>query len=263
MLDKKKVLSCIKNDEEKLIVSKAIDQLERALRYHEPTFTDFIPITNIKTVLDTLRFSRDVNIYDFGGNCDCERRMIGFSPEYMSLENKDFPISAVKINLNKKFSSEINHRDYLGSILGLGIDRGKIGDIVIYDSGAICYCKSEISEYIAVNLQRVRRNTVKTEISSIEELILPEKSIVDKAITVSSLRFDVIICAAFNISRSKAQALIEGEKAFINWNISSNTSYQIKEKDTISLRGYGRIIIQEIRGKTKKNRISIVIGKYV
>ena len=57
--------------------------------------------------------------------------------------------------------------------------------------------------------------------------------------------------------------MIEGEKAFINWNISSNTSYQIKEKDTISLRGYGRIIIQEIRGKTKKNRISIVIGKYV
>lgn len=81
--------------------------------------------------------------------------------------------------------------------------------------------------------------------------------------TVSSLRLDAIVSAAFSISRGKAQSLIRSEKTTINWTVVSNTSFIVKEGDILSLRGYGRIKLEEVLGNTKKGRIGIEIGRYV
>lgn len=255
-------LKNIKNADERLLVSKVIDKAELCLKYYEPSFTDFIPPTNINTVLQIIKFIPDINYMVFGGIEECERRKIGFVPDYMELSEKSFPISAVKISVNK-FSSGLSHRDFLGSVLGLGIERGKIGDIIISENEAICFADEDIAQYIAVNLEKVGRQSVKAQLYSLDQLQMPEKNIQFKDVTVSSMRFDTVLAAGFNLARSKAKDFIEGEKAFVNWTNINDLSYQIKEGDIISLRGMGRFKVENIKGKTKKDRIALTIGKYV
>lgn len=263
LLDKKMLLQSISSAEEKLLAIKVLNHAEQCLKYHELTFTDFIPTGSIEAILNIVKNIKDIKFTCFGGNDECERRVIAFAPDYDEISLNDFPIKVICITMNTKFTTGLSHRDYLGSILGLGIDRSKIGDIIPLEGKTICYVKEDIADYISINLERVGRTAVKVAVEDIKELELPEKNIEEKHITVASTRLDAVLGAGFNLARGKVQTLIEGEKAFVNWGVAKSTSMQVKEGDTLSIRGFGRMKIVEIKGKTKKDRISMVIGKYV
>ena len=157
----------------------------------------------------------------------------------------------------------MSHRDYLGSILGLGIDRSKTGDILVFDGSALCYVKKEISDYIASNIEKVGRNSVKAKVVDISDIELPKLKTEEKSFTVASLRIDAVAGGAFNIPRGKIQLLIEGEKTFLNFLPEISPSKTVGEGDMISVRGFGRFKILSVNGKTKKDRISITVLKYV
>ncbi len=226
-------------------------------------FSDFCSPAEAACVLEEFKFFSGVNLRFFGGNENCERRCACFFPDYMEISEADFPLAAIEITFNKKFSTEMSHRDYLGSILGLGIDRSKTGDILVFDGSALCYVKKEISDYIASNIEKVGRNSVKAKVVDISDIELPKLKTEEKSFTVASLRIDAVAGGAFNIARGKIQLLIEGEKTFLNFLPEISPSKTVGEGDMISVRGFGRFKILSVNGKTKKDRISITVLKYV
>ncbi len=249
--------------ENKAAVSRINDIIQQCLKKRIKVFSYFITPAQMEDVIKTVQTYRDVKYMAFGGNDQCERRMLGFCPDYMDISQNDFPVDVIKISTNKKFSTEMSHRDYLGSILGLGIDRSKIGDIIVFDGSALCYVKKEISDYISTNLVKVGRNNVLTEVFDIENIELPEVKTEEKSYTVPSLRLDAVAGGAFNLARGKIQDLIEGEKVFINFITEVSPSKNVSARDIISVCGFGRIKVLSINGRTKKDRISITVLKYV
>jgi len=262
MLNKQTLLEKINQPDDRLLIAKVLDRAGFSLKKHEDTFSDFCDPRKIAMIINVISKIKEVKYSVFGGFDECERQVIGFCPEYQELEEKDFPIRVVRIDVNTKFSKDLTHRDFLGSILGLGISREKIGDILIYEKHALVFMFSEISSYIVSNLERVGRSVVKVSAVDLSNVDLPKQKVEEKSVTISSLRIDALLGAVFNISRGKAQELVESEKVFINWSVANNVSKAVKEDDTISLRGFGRAKLVEIKGKTKKDRISVVVLKY-
>lgn len=260
-MDKSKLLNHITNPQEKLIYAKALDKAFLANKTNTPTFSDFFDpykVGQIKTIAEN---NLHLQALPFGGYEGSERCILGFFPIYSELDYNLFPIDILEISYNTKYSSGLNHRDFLGSILGLGITRDKIGDILInqQEGNAIVFVDNSISAFIIANLEKVGRTSIKIKYAT--DFSYSQK-LTEKTLTLPSLRLDALISTAFNISRGKANDLIKGEKAFINWNIITSTSKNVCENDIITLRGYGRIKLLEICGKTKKDRILINIAIY-
>ncbi len=256
-MNRKSILSKIKDDDEKIIVAKAIDKRNVAIKRFTPEFSEFIDPYKA-TLIKELLFSNECEILVYGGHKNAERVKVGFFPEFCEVKIEDFPISIVEIKYNAKYSRALSHRDFLGSILCMGINRDKIGDIIIEDGYAIVYAEDEIARYIEANLEKVGNTSVRVKI--LDYYKPKEKDVVEKKITLASMRLDVVISGAFNISRGKVAELIKGEKAFINWKNITSSSHKIEENDLITLRGVGRVKINEILGNTKKDRILVSIS---
>ena len=264
MVDKQKILNNILNKEDKILFSKILDKFLFCQKNYEITFSDFLPMLKyleFNMILQKQYIEQNILIY--GGFEDAERVIIGFFPEYIEENTSYFPISMLEINYNKKYSRKLTHRDFLGAILNLGIDRCKVGDIIIDNDRVICFLYDDIAEYVNVNLEKVSSTKVNTKIIKFEDYTVEKTKFEEKNIIISSLRLDSVLSGAFNISRGKISDYIKGEKVFLNFVVQTNSAKNIKENDIITLRGLGRIKILSIVGKTKKDRIILNIGKYI
>lgn len=255
-------MKSIPEGEERLLFAKALDQALFAMKRRQPAFTDFMDRAKCARFAERMRGIRELQVTLYGGMEDCERQRMGFSLEEIPLEA--FPIKIIKIRRkSRKFGqADLGHRDYLGSILGLGIDRGKVGDILVSEEEAVCFVTEEIAPYITAMLEQVSKTAVIAEEAEGAEAI-PQRQTERKRLTVASLRLDAVAGEAFHLSRGKVQALIGAEKAQVNWNTVTNTSHQLKEGDMVSLRGFGRFRVREIGGKTKKDRTGLEIETYI
>lgn len=200
--------------------------------------------------------SNDFKIESNGLFEDAERRMISFNNIYEG----PFPLRLVKIENTSKFS-KLEHRDYLGSILSLGIERNKIGDLLVDEKACYVPVHEEIEKFILYNIDKISKVTCKVEtISNLE--LLPKYSFKEEVILVSSLRIDGIVSRITNVSRSKAQAMIEQGQILVNYNKVKDKSYELKGEERITIRGVGKFILGDSIGNTKSGRIKIVIKKY-
>lgn len=263
MFDKQSILKNVFKPEEKLVFSKALDRAYSCIKNYEPAFTEFLDPYKISCILNLLGNKYDFNIRVFGGIFNCERQKIGFFPEFMLEEDFIFPISAVEIEYNLKYSKNLTHRDFLGSLIGLGIVRGKLGDILIEDGKAVVFVDSDIADFINSNLEKVGHTKVKTKIISIDDIKVDDDFEDVKNITLSSLRIDTVLSGVFNLSRGKAAELIKAEKAFVNWNICESVSRLVSEGDIITLRGFGRVKIVQFLGKTKKDKFLVGVHRFM
>lgn len=262
MLNKEKLLGKIKEPEEKLAISKALNRASFCIKNYEMSFTQFLNPIRAFELIDFIKSETELNMLAFGGVQGCERQMLAFAPDYMEIKNEDFPICAVKISYESKFSKNLTHRDFLGSILGTGIVREKIGDIALKEGYAIAFVEKEIAEYLCINLERVSHTKVNAEIIKLADDFSIFSEMKEVNIIVSSMRLDAIVSAVFKISRGNAADIIKGGKVFVNWHIEESVSKNIVENSIITARGYGRAKIVTIEGKTKKDRIVVKIIKY-
>lgn len=260
-MDKSELLKHISDPQEKILYAKALDKAFLADKANTPAFSDFFDPYKANHIKSIAECKLRLNIKLFGGYEESERCMLGFFPEYLDAENSDFPIDILKISYNKKYCSALSHRDILGSVLGLGITREKVGDILLDDktASAVIFVHNSISGFVVSNLERIGRTSVKIDYALDFHY---EQRLTEKKLTLASLRLDALLSSAFNISRGKTSELIKGEKAFINWNVVTSTSHSVSENDIITLRGHGRIKLLEICGKTKKDRVLINIAIY-
>lgn len=263
-MDRQALLKSVPEGEERLLFAKALDQAFLSMKRQEPAFTDFMDRAKCERFMERLRHAGDFRVAVFGGGEDCERLMLGFSPRGEELEEEQFPIRALRIRRkNKKFGQTgLSHRDYLGSLLGLGIDRGKLGDILVSEEEAFCFAAEEIAPYICASLEQVSRTAVVAEESEAGADGFIKKT-EKRRITVPSLRLDAVAGEVFRLSRAKVQGLISAEKAAVNWAVMTNAPHQLKEGDLVSLRGFGRFRVGEAGGRTKKDKIVLEIEQYI
>jgi RNA-binding protein YlmH len=187
---------------------------------------------------------------------DAERRMVSFNNIY---ENP-FPMKLIKIQNTSKFSN-LTHRDFLGGILSLGIERNKIGDLVVDKN--ICYVPvyEEIENFIIYNIDKISKFVCSAEVVDTFEL-LPKVNFKEEIILVSSLRIDGVVSKITNASRSKATEMIEQGQVLINYVKIKDKSYELKGEERITIRGFGKFIIGDSIGNSKSGRIKIIIKKY-
>jgi len=254
-----KIENPFKHPEDKLLFAKALDKYTAAQKKQITTYSDFLDPARCAMFMQTFeQMHNDILITTYGGYEDAERKIIKFEISISTpLQNEDFPIAPVAITYNERFSKAPTHRDYLGAVLGLGLDRGKIGDIRLAKTGAILYVSDDIAFFIAENLSQVGRVAVKAKAH--QELGDINQASTIKRITVPSLRVDAVISSAFNLSRGKVADLIEREKVFVNWKIAKKT-HTITVGDAITVRGMGRITIDSQGGNTKKDRIILEVA---
>ena len=251
---------------DKLGFSKVLDRYAAHIKNSSDEFTDFLDPGSVALFIGALK-KHPIEPVVFGGYAGSERNMIGFcvQDEFFAGEVSQnehqglFPIAAISITYNERFSSQPTHRHYLGSLIGLGLDRGKLGDICQTKDGAVAYMHSSIADFVTENLTKVGKTSVKASVS--HDIIVPTTEGMSKRLTVSSLRLDAFMSAAYNLSRAKANELIDSQKVFVNFRHEKKT-HILKVYDKISVRGLGRAEIISISGMTKKGKIGLIITKY-
>lgn len=254
------IIKGFKDKDSKYEISKIIDDYGLSLRTSEQIVTDFYNPVFISDV--TENFQKHFGIYDlfaFGGFEYAERRCFVFNKTDDEFDKdrlgKDlFDIEVLKISTNLKFNKPLEHRAILGSILGLGITRSVIGDIILEESQCFVFVKKDIADYILYNLEYVGRSKVKIERSQYKSKNSEKKPEL-KTCTVVSMRCDVIVASITKYSRSEVKKLFDRDLVFINWKVCNNTSDTINVGDIITIRKFGRVTIEEVRGVSKKGKL--------
>lgn len=242
--------------------SNRINELaNRSFQSNTYTFTDFLGIAEQSDLLMMERSLDFVGFELFGGYSNADRRIARFGREDSLGFSEDYPISCLHITpLMKKFSDDLNHRDFLGAIMNLGIERDVIGDIKVCENEAYVFCLTRVAEYISDSLDRVKHTSMKvdivTDVKDIDKIFVT--SIPDsKQIVVSSLRLDAIISKVYNLSRNDSLKLFQGQKIYLNGRLNENNSMAVKSGDVVNARGYGKFKIDTDGRETRKGRISL------
>lgn len=260
-MDKSYIKEKYTDYEKRLLVNKILDIAEYCKKNYTYKATGFLDPMQQKLAEDLLGCERDIGYQFEGGIQNSERKLCILYHEDIDLEQIEAMYNIIEISWYNKGSKKPTHRDFLGSLMGSGIKRDTIGDILLQEEIAYVVCTKEISDYILYNIDKVGSIPVKLKTAEHVDIAKENEKILN--VTVASLRLDSIISAGFGISRTKAQELIKSGRVRINWEEKELTSKTIKQGDVISIRGKGRIVLDEITGNTKKNRIKITIKKFV
>jgi len=227
------------------------------------TFTDFLGLAEQSAFTEILPKLRGVKYTAFGGAAGAERIMIRFGSEEDLGYEEAFPISCVKAEpLSQKFADKLCHRDFLGALLNLGIERSTLGDIVIIDNVGYIFAKEDIAKFITEELTRVKRTDVKATITD----TLPEGDLYKTErvkIQISSERIDAIIAKVYSISRDESLSLFKKHLVYVGGKLQENNSYNLKPGEKCSVRGYGRFIYRGYEGLTRKGRLCAEADVYV
>lgn len=248
------------NKDEQILAGRLSDLAKTCYNRNIPVFSGFLNL-NEQNILSNMRkdFSNICVLTD-GGYEYAERRVAVFLP----YEGYDYqlPVDVVKIEADKRFADNLTHRDFLGALMNLGIERSLLGDIIIFDGVAYVFCLEKISGYIIDNLTRVRNDYVCcTGGCELDKDFSPSyKEIVG---SVASLRLDAMISLAFGESRSHSVSAIEGGLVFVNGKLITTNAYNLKEGEIISVRGKGRFKYMYTKSETKKGRYMVVLNLYV
>ena len=243
--------------DERILFSHIFDIADRTIFTGEESFSEFLNPQSLSDCLNIFRNEKNVNVKVFGGFEESERKIAGFYTSHEP-QNEDFKIHPLEISYNGKYEKNLGHRDFLGSLLSLGIDRKFVGDILIYENKAVVFVKEEVSDYIIANLEKVKNTSVK--IKYLDDFFIPVIDVTKKRISVPSLRLDSVLSEGFNLSRKQATEFISKEKVFVNWICVSSNSKNVKVDDIITLRGKGRMKIIDEAGTSKKGKIVLEIS---
>ena len=248
--------------EEFMLQKRLIELSKTAYRRGIVTYSDFLNLNELNILHTTPRSEFDTPYETYGGYNDSERQMAAFLPDALYYTHF-YPIQILTIEpLKKKFAESLTHRDYLGAVLNLGIERSKIGDIIVMEQCAYLFVHESLADFICSDLTRIRHTSVMVTKKDAEDFSYTPKY-EEITGTVASVRLDSLLSLAFNSSRSKLVALIEGGKVFTNGKLMTTNSYQVKEGDIISVRQMGRFKYNGILSQTKKGRYYVSLYKYI
>lgn len=239
---------------EGLLLTIGEDKANQALWRYSPSFTEFLD-PGQRAILKKYNHLWEADMFSFGGYEDAERQIAVFTP-HNYIDEVVFPIKALQIFASQSFG-KLSHGDYLGSILGLGIERDRVGDILLNPEGCQVLVHETVATYILDNLEKVARIGIKTEMIDLSSIKPAQRKTSSRESTVASLRLDSILAVAYKISRSKAANYIKSGRVKHNFLEEIRPDREVKEGDVLSLSGYGRAELKEIGNLSKKGRFFI------
>lgn len=253
--------------EDKLVIAKLMDKINLCKTRNKIVNTEFLTIYQRDIIQKELNKNKVKNYIFFGGYDDAEGKILVIYPEKLGEEiaknNLKNILKAVKIVLPKELEGKYNHRDYLGCVMKTGLNRNRIGDIIVHENGAYIIVLEENAEYIKDFLKELTRFAkADVEVIDYTEIEIREAEFDEIQITVSSWRLDNIVSEMINLSRSKTEELLQTEKVFVNSRVETKGSKLVKVKDIIAVRGKGKFIIAEELGTNKKGKNIVLIKKY-
>lgn len=247
-------------NEQELCKKRLIDLSKQANRKGIVLFSDFLNLNELNIYHQSEKFF-ETKTESFGGVPYAERQIIAFIPDALYYE-WEYPITALRITPTyPKFAEKLGHRDILGAIMKLGIDRSKLGDIIVGNDEYYLLCEESMAAYFIDNLDKIRHTIVTlAECSPADLSVRQELEEHDGIIT--SNRLDSVIACVHKLSRSQALDLFRQEKVFVNGKMMQNSTYTCKSDDIVSVRGYGRFIYLNECGTTGKGRLKFKYNIY-
>ena len=266
-MNKKELLDrCARDGEERILLARVLDKLELSQSRGVPAHTRFLSPGQQAAVTDLLNaWGRPRHLF-WGGYPDSERSVCLFPAEWQEeetvLSEQPGPLAAVQAEFPS--SAALTHRDILGSLMGLGVTREAVGDILLPQPG-LCQVVA-LQEALPILLSQWEgAGRYKVSLSEISLQQLTPKPAQVKTIrdTVATLRLDAVAAAGFSMSRSKAAALIASGKVSLNHRECLKADRPVAEGDVLTCRGLGKCVVREASGQSKKGRTMLVIERYM
>lgn len=246
-----------------LLKKRLAELAEKSYRNNQYVFTNFLNMAEMTAFYEMRKEISYIPFTAFGGAENCERLMLRFGSEEMFGYEEPFPICCIQAEpLIEKFADNFTHRDFLGAIMNLGIEREIVGDIAIKGKKAYIFCTEKIAPYIAENLVQVKHTSMRcTVLSQAPDILKP--TFERKEVTAASERIDAVLGKLLNLSRSQSILAFREKKVFVNGRQCENNSYQLKKGDVVTCRGFGKFIYEGVKYETKKGKICAEVSVFV
>ena len=254
------ILSFLNDQEDRDLGEIILDKIDIVKERNQQVATKFLNPYQKKIARKILEQISEINYKIDGGYSKAERKRILIFPDYLFPDHQIVPLAFYKIEGNFNFVN-VSHRDFLGAILGLGIKRDYVGDIILLDDLAQIIVGSEIKDEIELNLSSVNEVPIKTSKIDREDIKFKPENHKEILATVASMRLDAIISAGFGESRSRSSQYINSGKIKLNWKEVNNVSADVEVGDMISFKGRGRLHVAESRGKSNRGRIKLKLER--
>lgn len=228
---------------------------------YAPKKTDFLDPRQRFIVESIANQNEDIVVYTYGAFEQAERGRMFIAPSYFVPTNEDFDVVVFQMNYASKFL-HLEHPDVLGALMSIGLERSKYGDIRVQEGHVEFAVAKEVADFVRLNITSIGKAKVQLEeVTEGTVLLKNTEHWVEELHIVSSMRLDTILSSVFDISREKSSVLIHGGKVKVNWVERDNPSFELHESDVLSIRGFGRLRVGMIEGRTKKDKIRLQIEK--
>lgn len=246
---------------DEVIKRHLVDLADRAYKRNMAVYSDFLDLHELHILQCLPKESLGVSLMLSGGYEAAERQMAAFLPDALIFE-ADFPIDCISVTpLQEKYAEPLTHRDYLGALMHIGIERSCLGDILMDGTKAYVFCIRKMTPIILNEIGRVRHTSVRAALELPEAIPSPKYKEISG--TVSSVRLDSVAALAFGLSRSKTVPYIEGGSVYVNGRQILSNGYTLQEGDRISVRGVGKCQYLGIRNQSKKGKQWIDLLRYI
>ncbi len=238
------------------------DLAERSYNQGIFTFTGFLGLGEQEIFWQEEGQLRHAGYVLCGGCRDANRVVVRFGDEAALGYEQPFPIVCIHISpLQQKFADDLSHRDFLGALMNLGIDRSTLGDIRVGNKDAYLFCLASVADFICENLSQVRHTHVKCAVTEEYEDILQEEP-ETVTIQVRSLRVDAVLARIYNLSREKSLELFRAGRVYVDGRLCENNSRLLKAGETVNARGFGKFRLTGEPAVTRKGRLALQAAVY-
>lgn len=245
--------------EEHPFIDTVGDWLEQVTSQYAPFLTDFLDPRQMYILETLIRQNSDLAYTFYGGYEQAERKRCLIYPDYYTPETTDYGIALFEIVYPVKFAT-LSHGKILGTMMSVGIKREYFGDIISDGERWQIFVANEVVHYVTSQIDKIGRISVRLEERGYTDIIVPKDEWSPERTTLSSLRLDTVISTVYNISRQRSKQLVEAGKVKVNWTENIRPDFLVDLLDIISVRGFGRVQIQELEGKTKKEKYRVLLG---
>ena len=258
--------------EKEQLISHILDLKEKSASGSIVTSSSFLSVDELSDVIRVQNVNNKyVDSFYYGGYDEAERKTAVFVPEFYGIdesgleeflnENECNPIALLLVKKDK-FTS-LTHRDYLGALMGLGLKREVIGDIIVNDDGCSIFCLKSVASFIAENLRQAGRGSLSVAVADKNEFSIKNAETETFFASVASMRLGCLVAATFKLSRPSAAEAIKQGLVYVNSAQTVKSDFSLKEGDKLVLRGKGKAVIGETTGQSKKGRIHLNIKRYL
>ena len=261
-MDRSNIDKIAQNGEDKMLLAKVWDKINAGIRKNIPANTGFLSPRELE--MTRYLFGDVPGLYSFGGYEGAERQMLIYLPDYLDADTlyaEDSPVVCLRAAFYH--SDTPSHRDFLGALMGAGIRRETVGDICVDKESCDFFVTEEIAPYIEQSFTSAGRSHVRICRIPLPEANIPDPEVKEIKDTLASLRLDSVISSGFRIGRSLAAQYVTQGKAAIDGLPCEKPDKAVNEGAKVSVRGLGKMKLVSVNGKTKKDRISVTIHRYV